>query len=228
MANRKRSGGSKGKLSRYLAPRIWAGGWVVAIGACVCVIFNLAYRHGVLAPEPAGKHVRSSVRPVYGVPSTAGAGEKASRPADKGGIDGAVAVVLVRNHPEAAVVEAVKPAPEEPAKLVVITLYEATKYHGSGSAIFVDARSAQRFEMGHVPGALNVPSSDFDAGYARSATRMPKDALIVVYCESSSCDQAEEVAGKLLQKGYRNLKHFRDGWLFWEFSDQVQERGAEK
>jgi len=248
MANRRRGGGNQGMLSRYLAPRMWAGGWIVAVGICICVIFNLASRHGVLAPEAAGKQVKQTVRPVYGVASSAGSAGKTAQPAPaahaRGGAPrhakkdelpiAASAVVLVRNNPTATpgiqstAVEAPKTEPEGPAHLTVITLAEATKYNESRSAIFVDARSAQRFAMGHVPGALNVPSSDFDKGFERNGPRLPRDAKIVVYCESASCDQAEEVANKLLEKGYRKVMHFKDGWLVWEFSDQVQEKGGEQ
>ncbi len=114
----------------------------------------------------------------------------------------------------------------ERAELKVIDLATATKYFASGGAIFVDARSLQRWEMGHVPGAIDVPSSDFDKGFAEAEAKLPRDAIIVVYCESASCDQAEDVAGKLLEKGYQHLLHFKDGWLVWEFSNQPQERSG--
>ena len=231
-----RKAGKKGGLARYFAPRMFAVAWIAALGALACTVFNLASRHGVLSPYVGGNAGKPSVRPAYGEASSAGLHEDAGKPAKKSGrakaIDPTVnasAYVLVRNNiPVPAGNAAVKVEPEVPAELVVITLAEATKYVESRAAIFVDARSAQRFSMGHIPGAMNVPSSDFDRGFERNAPRLPKDGKIVVYCESASCDQAEDVANKLLQKGYRKVLHFKDGWLVWEFSDQVQEKGAEQ
>ena len=232
MASRKRGSVKKSVGARYLAPRMFAGAWIIAAGAVACIVYNLASRHGVLSPYVGGNSGKPSVRPEYGVSSAAVSDKnpvkkaKKSRPARA--VDPttqAAAYVLVRNTPA---VTPAKVEPEAPAVLVVITLAEATKYCESRSATFVDARSAQRFAMGHVPGAMNIPSSDFDKGYERNGPRLPKDGKIVVYCESASCDQAEDVANKLLQKGFRKVLHFKDGWLVWEFSDQVQEKGAEQ
>jgi rhodanese-related sulfurtransferase len=225
-------------MRRYLEPRVWAGGWIVAAGVCICVVFNLASRHGVLAPESNGKPGKPSVRPVYGVSSSEGTNghvEKRAAAGKRQAVDPnepppvAAAYVLVRNHPAAATVtEASRVVDEGPVEMTVISLAQATKYVESGGAIFVDARSAQRFAMGHIPGSRNVPSSDFDNGYARNSSRLPKDGKVIVYCESASCDQAEEVGKKLIEKGYRKVLHFKDGWLVWEFSDQVQEKGVEQ
>jgi len=237
MANRRKAGISGG-IRGYLAPRMWAGGWIVAAGVCVCVVFNLVSRHGVLAPDSAGKPGRSTMRPVYGVSSDVNGGGKAVKPViarkAKGGDSNepppaAAAYVLVRNNPSATPSGgAVRAVEEGPVEMTVISLAQATKYVESGGAIFVDARSAQRFAMGHIPGSRNVPSSDFDNGYARNSSRLPKDGKIIVYCESASCDQAEEVGKKLIEKGHRKVLHFKDGWLVWEFSDQVQEKGVEQ
>lgn len=234
-------------MSGYLLPRLWAGGWIIAAGACVCVIYNLASRHGVLAPDTGGNAAKTSVRPMYGVSSTVDRGrvEKAEvkrkkavfpKGEDKGPDIpvAASAYVMVKNAPPAASGSSPDSTGTSgvesgaPAGLTVITLAEATKYLESGSVVFVDARSAQRFEMGHVPGALNVPAPDFDNGYARNAARLPKDGKIIVYCESANCDQAEDVANKLIQKGHRKVLHYKDGWLVWEFSDMVQEKGAQR
>ena len=241
MAKKKRSARLQGVAVRYLVAHAWPVGGIIAAGVCICLVFNLMSRHGVLAPESGGKQGKSSVRPLYGVSSTSSAAENSGskhHSSVRNDLNNppvaATAVVLVRNHPEAGatatriVESSINPVQEGPAQLVVISLAEATKYNESRSAIFVDARSAQRFAMGHVPGAMNVPSSDFDKGYERNGPRLPKDGKIIVYCESASCDQAEDVANKLIGKGYRRVMHFKDGWLVWEFSDQIQEKGGEQ
>lgn len=118
-----------------------------------------------------------------------------------------------------------EPAVESPpAKPADIGMDEARRIFKDGSATWVDARSPENYRFGHVPGAVSVPSSDFEAGYARAADRLPKGSRIVVYCESANCDESEIVIEKLLKKGYGNLVHFTDGWAAWETTDLPQEK----
>jgi len=253
MAKSRKRTGLVGSIIRYFAPRIWAAVWLAVAGSGACVLFNLASRHGVLAPEAGTR--KAALRPSYGTPSPPGkvSGRRTTgqttavsvkeqpsvsaekMPAIQGTVPKAVgespiaatAVVLVKNDLSSTVAgdSPGKEAPG-PAKIRVITLAEATGYLESHSAVFVDARSAQRFGMGHVPGALNIPSASFDKGFAGVGSKLPVDGDIVVYCESSHCDQAEEVLKKLAEKGFRRLLHFKEGWLYWEMADQIQEKGG--
>jgi rhodanese-related sulfurtransferase len=50
----------------------------------------------------------------------------------------------------------------------------------SGAFTLVDVRDPQEFAEGHLPRALNIPSSIFAAGSAI----LDKEKLIVVYCKS--------------------------------------------
>jgi rhodanese-related sulfurtransferase len=104
-----------------------------------------------------------------------------------------------------------------------IDFEEAKAVFKQGSAVWVDARSESSYNYGHVPGAINIPSSDFDRAYARESGRLPRTGAIVVYCESSDCDQAEHVLEKLVGRGYRNLVHYRQGWTSWETAGMPQE-----
>jgi len=226
MAGRRKAS-FRARLVGYALPRIAGAVAILAAGALVSVVFNLMSPRGVLARTPAA--VRPANSPALG--KAGPARTRPARPSRKEELlpgSAASAVVLVSsrggNRDVAAGQEPVKGG--EKAELRVIDLAAATKYLASGGAIFVDARSHQRWEMGHVPGAIDVPSSDFDRGFAEAEAKLPRDATIVVYCESASCDQAEDVAGKLMEKGYRHLLHFKDGWLVWEFSNQPQERSG--
>ena len=59
-----------------------------------------------------------------------------------------------------------------------ISLADAKKAFDAGEAVFVDTRGANFFENEHVKGAINVPSSEFDANYKN----VPKDKKIITYC----------------------------------------------
>jgi len=105
----------------------------------------------------------------------------------------------------------------------IIDLEKAKAVFKKGSAVWVDARSESSYNYGHIPGAVNIPSSDFDRAYARQSSRLSRTGSIVVYCEGPDCDQAEHVLEKFITRGYRNLVHFRQGWNSWEAAELPQE-----
>ncbi len=49
----------------------------------------------------------------------------------------------------------------------------------------IDVREPFEFAMGHVPGAINVPSESLMSGAPEMAS-VPKDANIIVYCKIGS------------------------------------------
>lgn len=213
-----RAPGKAGLVPRAISRLPLAAALIVA-GSAVCVVYNMVSHRGILHSSPK-VHSKKS----HSAPGKRGATAKA-KSAEAPFPVSASTVVLVKN---AAGQEGGSQARETgPAELRVIALHEATRYLSSGEAIFVDARSRQRWEMGHIPGAIDIHSSDFDRGFAAAEPRLPRDATIVVYCESEHCDQAEEVIRRLQEKGYKRLLHFKQGWIYWEFSDQRQEKSGE-
>ena len=94
------------------------------------------------------------------------------------------------------------------------------------SAIVVDAREASVYALGHVPGALSLPEPDFNHAFTRLEKQLPREARIMVYCESETCDQAESVCWSLIGKGYNNVWIFKKGWSAWETAGYPQETGA--
>ncbi|HVY28591.1 MAG TPA: rhodanese-like domain-containing protein [Polyangiaceae bacterium] len=70
------------------------------------------------------------------------------------------------------------------------------------------------FEQGHLPGAINLPLEGFAAA-ATSALR-ERDAAIVVYCASETCQNSDMAARKLQALGYSNVRVFRGGKAAWK------------
>ncbi len=58
-------------------------------------------------------------------------------------------------------------------------LAEALQLRDRGEAVLIDVRSRQAYVEGHVPGALNVPSSEIE-GRAAEVRRMSR--LPILYC----------------------------------------------
>ncbi|MBI5837042.1 MAG: rhodanese-like domain-containing protein [Candidatus Eisenbacteria bacterium] len=119
-------------------------------------------------------------------------------------------------------------APEKPAAPQVVELPEARLLQLQKSAILLDARERNVYELGHIPGALSLPDPEFATAFARLEARLPRDAKILVYCESETCDQAETVSWNLVHKGYKNILLFKKGWSAWEAADYPQEKGPSR
>lgn len=98
---------------------------------------------------------------------------------------------------------------------MVISSEEAKKFFEESGALFVDARHEFDFKLGHIKGAINIPLKDFDA-HKEIIASIPKDKLIVVYCDGAECNSSIELAAKLHTLGFTNIKIFFGGWREWE------------
>lgn len=74
----------------------------------------------------------------------------------------------------------------------------------------VDARDAAQFMKEHIPGAIII---DWRQALARRA-ELPKDRMVVMYCNSGSLSAQAVFALRLL--GYDNVKVLQDGIEGWK------------
>jgi protein-disulfide isomerase/rhodanese-related sulfurtransferase/uncharacterized membrane protein len=95
---------------------------------------------------------------------------------------------------------------------------QAEKLYGDGSqAVFVDVRSTEAFQAGHIPGALNIPIDSFQKEW----TRLPKDKRIVLYESGHSAGDIcafSRSAGRILLSqgfGYNNVDVYQAGLAGW-------------
>jgi rhodanese-related sulfurtransferase/uncharacterized membrane protein YphA (DoxX/SURF4 family) len=100
-------------------------------------------------------------------------------------------------------------------KNILIPLDEARSKFMSGTAVFVDARPPDLYQEGHIQGALNLPLSDFDQLADKVVLDFPEDSFFVVYCDGEDCALAAEVALKLKEIGFENVRVLHDGWNVW-------------
>ena len=79
--------------------------------------------------------------------------------------------------------------------------------------VLVDALAPISFAGAHLPGAINIPPQPSEEVAAR---RIPdRAAEIVVYCAGPDCESSIEVGERLLELGYRNVRHFPGGKQAW-------------
>ncbi len=94
-----------------------------------------------------------------------------------------------------------------------ISYEEAVSLYDAG-ALFVDARHEYDFKFGHIKGAINVPLADFVLQNS-SLANTSKDRVIVTYCDGAECNSSIELAKKLSDAGFTNVKMFFGGWNEW-------------
>jgi rhodanese-related sulfurtransferase len=79
--------------------------------------------------------------------------------------------------------------------------------------VLVDALGPISYAGAHLPGAINLTPSTVDE---RAQRRIPDpDMEVVVYCAGPDCDSSVEVAQRLLELGYRKVRHFSGGKEAW-------------
>lgn len=80
----------------------------------------------------------------------------------------------------------------------------------------IDSRPKERkYDLGHIPGAISVPDSQFDK---LAAERLPSDktAALFFYCEGLGCKLSNDSARKAITLGYTNVKVVPEGYPAWE------------
>jgi rhodanese-related sulfurtransferase len=95
------------------------------------------------------------------------------------------------------------------------SLDEAKSFFDSRSALFVDSRHAFDFKRGHIQGAVNVALNEFDQHQDRLAN-IPRDRLLVIYCDGAECNSSIELAIKLSALGFTSTKVLFGGWQEWK------------
>jgi rhodanese-related sulfurtransferase len=79
--------------------------------------------------------------------------------------------------------------------------------------VLVDALSPISDAAMHLPGAINLTPGWVDD---RARRRIPDlDTEIVVYYLGSDCDSSVKVANRLIELGYRHIRHYTEGMRDW-------------
>jgi rhodanese-related sulfurtransferase len=95
---------------------------------------------------------------------------------------------------------------------LLISYEELVRRFSAPSAAFIDARSADVYAQGHLPGAFNVPSSDIENHMGVIYENVPPDKLIIIYCDGGNCEASHHVAAFLAESKFRNVRIFKEGW----------------
>ncbi len=80
-----------------------------------------------------------------------------------------------------------------------------------GAVTLIDARTAEEFDNGHVPGAINIPIANLTE-YARNRGNN-SDGLVVTMCGSAG--RGEKAAKILDSEGMKNVQILEGGLKAW-------------
>ena len=85
-----------------------------------------------------------------------------------------------------------------------------------GDVLFVDARSQNDYENGHIAGAISLPLGQFEKRIGFFLNRYPLEQPIVTYCSGRTCEDSHDLARFLSDVGFTNVRIFIDGFPAWE------------
>jgi rhodanese-related sulfurtransferase len=97
----------------------------------------------------------------------------------------------------------------------VINLGQFKRMLKENKAILIDARDRESYEAGHVGSAWNVPALEVDQYFEKFA-KLPRDTLIIIYCNNPECHMSRMVGEFLQVMGFSNMYHYDGGWDEWK------------
>jgi rhodanese-related sulfurtransferase len=111
--------------------------------------------------------------------------------------------------------------------LQTVTLEQAAGMLFDSATVFVDSRAAEEYLAGHIEGALNLSSTNFEADLRRGEARLRGSSTIVVYCDGGACESSLQVARRLLDNNFRSVLVFTDGYPAWQAAGYPIRQGQE-
>lgn len=90
------------------------------------------------------------------------------------------------------------------------------------TALFIDARTPERFSAGHIPGARNLRTPDIDLRYGTDPA-LERYRHLIIYGENPGTASVNAMAKRMIEAGYngfvkKRVKVFPGGWQEWEIT----------
>ncbi len=123
-----------------------------------------------------------------------------------------------------ATTAAAKPAPvqekpsfvAEPGVVKEITYDQFSRLMASAPYYLIDARGAEKYAEGHIGNATNFYGAEAQARIPDMLANVPRDRVILIYCDGGECELSHHVADVLKQFGYGPIFIFTGGWAEWK------------
>lgn len=95
--------------------------------------------------------------------------------------------------------------------LEAVSRQELLRRSRDGLVTVLDVRPSEEYEVGHIPGALNVPLEQIKQHLAT----LPKDQEVIAYCRGEFCVLAFEAVAALRKKGF-TARRLEEGYPEWK------------
>lgn len=109
-----------------------------------------------------------------------------------------------------------------------ISLAQAKALFEAGS-VFLDARTQEQFDQGHILGAYHLSTVELEAGGASEVlSLLSKDSDYVIYCDGGECEASENLAQRL-EDAFPRYHIMQDGFPAWQkagYDVELPEGGA--
>ncbi len=77
------------------------------------------------------------------------------------------------------------------------------------------ARHEFEYKMGHIHRSINIPLNEIDTRRVQLES-ISKEKMLIIYCDGAECNSSIELALKLTEIKYTNVKIFFGGWQEWK------------
>jgi rhodanese-related sulfurtransferase len=176
------------------------------------------------AAPASAKAAPTSASPAHGPIETSEGGAKSAAPASapaSGGPSNPAATAA--GGAAAANVPAI-PDTREPME----ANYSVIKaLHDANGALFLDARSAEEYAAGHIPGAISMPFDDVFKKPDLAKNLDDKGKPIVTYCDGGDCELSKDLAFSLIDNGHKKVVFFKDGLPGWKSAGNPVNTGSQ-
>ena len=105
---------------------------------------------------------------------------------------------------------------EEGIPQEINSVARAKEIFDSGNVLFVDARSQDDYEDGHIRGAVSFPVGRFDEQIESFLNQHSPEIRIITYCSGRTCEDSHHLARLLADIGFTHVSVFIDGFPGWE------------
>ena len=76
---------------------------------------------------------------------------------------------------------------------LIVSLTEAEKMFMDKAAVFMDARSEQEYDAGHIQGAISLPWHEVEHQIMEVVERISPSRLIITYCDGETCALSKDL-----------------------------------
>ena len=107
------------------------------------------------------------------------------------------------------------PAIPEMDRPIQIQLPVVKKFFDAGGGFFIDAREPEEFDLGRIPGSINLP---FDTAATDPVLLESLDTggrPVIIYCGGGDCEVSLNLAWLLLEAGQSRVTYFQGGYPAW-------------